>query len=82
MANIKNRLSLDGFYEIIKEKPFLGICMGLQVLMTSSVENKGVKCLNLFEGEVLSLERMIKQKGEKFKIRHMGWNRVHKKNLL
>ena len=50
MTNIKNKLSLDGFYEIIKEKPFLGICMGLQVLMTSSVENEGVKCLNLFEG--------------------------------
>ena len=48
--------------------------------MTSSVENNGVNCLNLFEGEVLSLENILKKENGRFKIPHMGWNKVSKKN--
>jgi len=59
------------------EKPFLGICMGMQVLLTHSEENQGVDCLNLFSGEVrafMSEQNRIAMQG--LKIPHMGWNNV------
>ena len=34
------------------EKPFLGICMGMQVLMAHSEENQGINCMNLYPGDV------------------------------
>lgn len=59
------------------EKPFLGICMGMQVLMTHSEENRGVDCLNLFAGEVRAFEdEAIQAQMQSLKIPHMGWNRV------
>ena len=60
-----------------QEKPFLGICMGMQVLMSYSEENAGTNCLGIFEGKV---KKFKTKKDEKIKIPHMGWNRVLKKN--
>ncbi len=60
-----------------KEKPFLGICMGMQVLMNFSDENDGTQCLNIIEGKV---EKFKLQKNNKIKIPHMGWNKIIKKN--
>ncbi len=60
-----------------KEKPFLGICMGMQVLMSYSEENSGTNCLNIFEGKV---KKFKTRKDTKIKIPHMGWNKVSKKN--
>lgn len=56
------------------EKPFLGICMGLQVLMSSSSENQGVDCLNLLKGKVNGFD--LRDHPE-LKIPHMGWNQIH-----
>ncbi len=50
-------------------KPFLGICMGLQALMTSSEEGDGEACLDIFHGPVLKLPVGTK-------VPHMGWNQV------
>jgi glutamine amidotransferase len=55
-------------------KPFLGICLGLQVLFTSSQESPGVKGLDVFPGEVVRFPPVIRQKG--LKIPHMGWNNL------
>ena len=60
-----------------KEKPFLGICMGMQVLMSYSEENSGTNCLDIFEGKV---KKFKTRKDAKIKIPHMGWNRILKKN--
>ena len=60
-----------------QEKPFLGICMGMQVLMSYSEENSGTNCLDIFEGKV---KKFKTRKDTKIKIPHMGWNRVLKKN--
>ena len=60
-----------------QEKPFLGICMGMQVLMSYSEENAGTNCLDIFEGKV---KKFKTKKDAKIKIPHMGWNRVLKKN--
>ena len=60
-----------------KEKPFLGICMGMQVLMDFSDENNGTQCLSVIKGKV---EKLKSQKNNKKKIPHMGWNKNIKKN--
>jgi len=66
--------------EVIKknsnEKPFLGICMGMQVLMEFSNENAGTECLGIIKGNV---ERFETQENQKIKIPHMGWNKIIKK---
>ena len=61
-----------------KEKPFLGICMGMQVLLSHSEENSGVNCLDLYPGDVRYFGTDLKgEQGEKLKIPHMGWNEVN-----
>ena len=67
--------------ECIREKPFLGICLGLQSLMDSSDEDGGIQCLNIFPGKVIRFQDNIKdEKGDIYKIPHMGWNNVHQKS--
>lgn len=59
------------------EKPFLGICMGLQVLMDSSDENNGVDCLGILEG---SVQKLNLSAYPELKIPHMGWNQITHNN--
>ena len=68
MENLEN--FKDVIYEHVSDdKPFLGICLGQQVLMSSSEESPGVKGLDLFKGNVEKLPEGVK-------IPHMGWNRL------
>ncbi len=61
----------DLIYEHINDdKPFLGICLGLQVLLSSSEEAVGIKGLNIFKGSVNKIP-------EGRKIPHMGWNKLN-----
>lgn len=57
-------------------KPFLGICMGLQVLMQHSEENQGTDLLGLIPGQVIHFPHGMDQNGDKLKVPHMGWNEV------
>ena len=75
-------LKESGLDEVIKEcisnKPFLGICLGLQSLMQESDEDGGVKGLGIIPGKVVRFPDNIKDKhGDICKIPHMGWNRVN-----
>tara|TARA_B000000475_G_C15885581_1_gene402316 strand:+ start:36 stop:659 length:624 start_codon:yes stop_codon:yes gene_type:complete len=63
--------------KISNEKPFLGICMGMQVLMDYSEENNGTDCLGLIKGKVKKFQSTQKNQ---MKIPHMGWNKISKKN--
>jgi glutamine amidotransferase len=54
---------------IAQKKPFLGICLGLQLLFSYSEEGKGSKGLNLFKGSVKKFKK-------KLKVPHMGWNKI------
>lgn len=59
--------------EVVKKKtPFLGICLGLQLLFERSDEAPGVEGLGILPGEILR----IPASGE-LKIPHMGWNSLH-----
>jgi glutamine amidotransferase len=63
--------------EAARSKPFLGICMGLQVLMEHSEENQGTELLGVYPGRVRRFASdMPGQGGMALKIPHMGWNRV------
>jgi len=53
-----------------KGKPYLGICLGLQVLFTESEEFGVCKGLNVFKGKVVRFPKM------ELKVPHMGWNTV------
>ena len=58
-------------------RPFLGICMGMQVLIDFSEENQGTECLGIFAGKVKYFGDGHKdQNGVRLKVPHMGWNRV------
>ncbi len=65
-------------HETAKEKPFLGICMGMQVLMKNSEENEGTQCLNIYDGSVEYFGKYISNNNTKqsYKIPHMGWNAI------
>ncbi len=52
-----------------KKTPFLGICLGLQLLFESSEESPGVKGLGILKGRILRIPET-----EGLKIPHMGWN--------
>lgn len=54
-------------------KPFLGICLGLQVLFEESEEAPGVKGLGIIKGKVV---RFPDFKEEHLKVPHMGWNQI------
>ena len=76
MESIYNKNLAKVIKKSSQEKPFLGICMGMQVLMDHSDENNGTECLSIIEGKV---EKFKSNKNNKIKIPHMGWNKITKK---
>jgi len=74
------QLRETGFWEVIKswigtDKPYLGICLGYQLLFDSSEESPGVEGLGALRGKVVHFS-----KSSGLKIPHMGWNQlqIHK----
>jgi glutamine amidotransferase len=67
-------LNEHGLVDVIKqaahEKPFLGICLGLQLLFDHSQENGGTDGLSIIPGDVVKFDK------SDLKIPHMGWNNV------
>ncbi|MDP3537113.1 MAG: imidazole glycerol phosphate synthase subunit HisH [Azonexus sp.] len=63
-----------------KEKPFLGICIGLQMLFEHSEEGN-VAGLGVFAGDVKRFpdDKMQDANGLRLKVPHMGWNRLQQK---
>ena len=69
MANIKSKgLDLSIKKSIASGKPFLGVCLGLQLLLETSEEGD-TECLGIVEGKVKRFQ-------DGLKIPHMGWNEV------
>jgi len=63
--------------DVMRERPFLGICLGLQMLFDTSEEGP-TTCLGALPGSVVRFrdETMILASGERLKVPHMGWSRV------
>ncbi|MGL4670371.1 MAG: imidazole glycerol phosphate synthase subunit HisH [Methanobacteriaceae archaeon] len=62
------------------EKPFLGICLGLQLLLSNSDESPNVKGLDIFKGNVKKFPKSVPNMNSNLKIPHMGWNQLNNPN--
>lgn len=69
MKKLEDRGLTEVIREAAAEKPFLGICLGLQLLFDSSEEAPGVKGLSVLPGEIVRIPE-----GGGRKIPHIGWN--------
>jgi glutamine amidotransferase len=80
-ADTMRALNGLGLSEAVREyvragRPFLGVCMGLQALLTGSEEGGWQPCLDLIPGRVRRLFDVAAPLPG-LKVPHMGWNRVH-----
>jgi len=62
---------------IAKSTPYLGICLGLQLLLETSDEAPGARGLGVFAGNVTKIPDDLVQDGKRLKVPHMGWNQPH-----
>jgi len=70
MRNLENLALVDAIVRSIERgKPYLGICLGLQVLFAESEEFGFCKGLHIFEGKVVKFQVNLK-------VPHMGWNNI------
>jgi glutamine amidotransferase len=74
-------LRTGGFVEPIRRhieagRPFLGICLGLQLLFTESEEFGRHQGLGIIPGRVVRFPAEMRQRGEELKVPHMGWNQI------
>ena len=78
VRNLEKLNIFDFLKEEIKNKPYLGICLGLQLLFEKSEESLDVSGFGILKGEV------VKFKSKNIKIPHIGWNKVKiiKRNKL
>lgn len=82
MPDCMRELQARGLREAVigatREKPFLGICIGLQMLFDASEEGN-VAGLAVFPGRVRRFPRdaMVAAEGTRLKVPHMGWNQVN-----
>ena len=74
MDNLGKFGLIEPIRELVRQKkPFLGICLGFQLLFSESEEFGQQKGLDLFPGKVVGFHA-----SEKLKVPHMGWNRIEK----
>ncbi|MDM8548075.1 imidazole glycerol phosphate synthase subunit HisH [Candidatus Venteria ishoeyi] len=72
----------EGIRLSLESKPFFGICLGLQTLLTDSEESGGTAGFDYLAGTVRHFKRDLEDPntGEHLKIPHMGWNQVRHNN--
>lgn len=77
MRNLEEGGFIEPILKVIEAgKPFLGICLGLQLLFTESEEFGVHKGLNVIPGRVFRFPEGMQESGEELKVPHMGWNQL------
>ena len=78
MRELESRGLRDAIVDAAATKPFLGICIGLQLLFKHSEEGDAAG-LGILSGNVrrFSANEMHDETGNKLKVPHMGWNQVY-----
>jgi glutamine amidotransferase len=78
MKELKNLDLIEATVNAIKKgKPYLGICLGLQVLFSESEEFGKCRGLDIFRGKVVKFEFGIQSQESGLKIPQMGWNVIN-----
>ena len=73
MSHLKEYQLIQTIYDVLEKKtPFLGICLGLQLLFERSDESRGVNGLGILPGEIVEIPS-----APGLKIPHMGWNSLN-----
>lgn len=75
MRNLRERGLDDVIRHHVRTKPYMGICLGFQLLYDYSEEDGGQDCLGILPGHVAKLPDM-----PDLKIPQMGWNQLHVKH--
>ena len=77
MRELRESGLLDAVLDAAARKPLLGVCIGMQMLLTRSEEGP-TDGLGLIAGEVrrFALEGRLQEDGSRYKVPQMGWNRV------
>jgi glutamine amidotransferase len=79
MANLAGYGLLDAVREkALEGVPFLGICLGYQLLFEEGEEFGRHEGLGIFRGRVVRFPRELTESGQRLKVPHMGWNRIRK----
>ena len=72
MQKLRDFELIETIHKVVeKNTPFLGICLGLQLMFESSEETPGVEGLGLLKGKIVRIPQ-----GEGLKIPHIGWNNL------
>lgn len=73
MGNLKDKGLDTVIHQVVEQRtPFLGICLGLQLLFERSDESQGVEGLGILPGEIVRIPA-----ADGLKIPHIGWNSLH-----
>ncbi len=77
------KLESFGLVQAVRDKilegvPFLGICVGYQLLFDESEEHGRTQGLGILRGRVVRFPHDLRAGGQRLKVPHMGWNRLHK----
>lgn len=77
MRNLEEGGFVEPILKVIRDgRPFLGICLGLQLLFTESEEFGLHRGLNIIPGRVVRFPEGMTENGEKLAVPHMGWNQI------
>lgn len=81
MDNLNNYGLAELIRNVIQSgKPFLGICLGLQLLFSEGEEFGKHKGLDVIKGKVVRFSSELRAQNSEIKIPHMGWNNIKIKN--
>ena len=77
MSNLEKGGFVEPLLRVIREgRPFLGICLGLQLLFTEGEEFGVHRGLDIIPGRVVRFPDGMTEGGEALKVPHMGWNQL------
>ena len=77
VSHMISRQLFDVIKDVVKSGvPFLGICLGLQVLFSDSEESVGTEGLSILSGHIKRIPAGRDESGRKLSIPHIGWNNV------
>jgi len=78
MRNLEQAGFVEPILKVISDgRPFLGICVGMQLLFSDSVEFGLYRGLDLIPGHVLRFPEGMREGAEDLKVPHMGWNQLN-----